>query len=64
MSAPTVDDLAAQAANIRANMRGQARPGRHVFLFAEEANKLLDYIDALERELEQAQYQIGDCSPR
>ena len=46
---PTIDEFAAAVANIRANMRGQARPGRVVMVWAEDVLPLLDYIDELER---------------
>lgn len=46
---PTIDELAAAVANIRANIARQARTGRAVLLTAEDANALLDYLDELER---------------
>jgi len=46
----TIDQLAAVAATIRANMRGQAKPGRAVLLTAEDAQVLLAYVSALERD--------------
>lgn len=45
---PTIDELAAAVANIRANIARQARTGRAVLLTAEDANALLDYLDELE----------------
>lgn len=46
----TIDEFAAAVANIRANMRGQAKPGRAVLLTAEDAQVLLAYVSALERD--------------
>lgn len=45
-----IDELAAAVANIRANVRNQAKPWLHVFLTGPDALALLEYIGALERD--------------